>query len=101
MRTMKVMQPPHRRADARLVRGAAQGLYWQAGDGMVVRVAAREDAARHVPIDAWQLEACAPEGGIVYSDVRDTAKAAQPDARKVGAAGLAMALWMRLFADTA
>ncbi len=101
MRAMKMMQPPHRRADARLVRGAAEGLYWQAGDGMVVRVAAREDPARHAPIDAWQLEACAPEGGVVYSDALDATRVAQPDARKVGAAGLAMALWMRLFADTA
>lgn len=101
MRTTKLMQPPHRHADARLVRGATQGHYWQAGDGMVVRVAAREDLPRHVPVDAWQVEACAPEGGIVYSDVREAAKVGQPDARKVGAAGLAMALWMRLFADTA
>ena len=37
----------------------------------------------------------------MYSDVREADKVAQPDARKVGAAGLAMALWMRLFADTA
>jgi hypothetical protein len=94
------MQPPRRRDDAMLVRGVERGMYWQAPDGMVVHVAAREERRRYVPPEPRQLEACAPEGGIVHAAARVTPHPrAEPS--RVGAAGLAMALWMRLFADSA
>jgi hypothetical protein len=94
------MYPPHRHDDARLVGHGARGMYWQARDGMVVRLAAREDAPRYVPVEARVLEACAPEGGVVYA-AHGHALPANGEPSRVGAAGLAMALWMRLFADTA
>jgi hypothetical protein len=104
MRQQQSMHPPHRRDDAMLVRRGETGMYWQARDGMVVHVAAREDLPRHVPPEPGELEACAAEGGVVYEALhdrsRDPAAAAHRDAPRVGAAGLAMALWMRLFADT-
>jgi len=94
------MQPPHRRDDASLVGGIGQGLYWQAGDGLIVRLAAREERRRQLAADQARLEACAPEGGIIHAP-----RAARPASRRrrdrIGAAGLAMALWMRLFADSA
>ncbi|HEV8502523.1 MAG TPA: hypothetical protein VGR63_13160 [Casimicrobiaceae bacterium] len=94
------MQPPRRRDDAMLVRGVERGMYWQAPDGMVVHVAAREERRRYLPPEPRQLEACAPEGGIVHAAARVTPHPrAEPS--RVGAAGLAMALWMRLFADSA
>lgn len=93
----RMMEPPRRRDDAMLVRQGDRGTYWQAPDGMVVRVAAREDHPRYVPLQPRELEGCAPEGGVVYAAVREAAPAEAP---RVGAAGLAMALWMRLFADT-
>ncbi|MEP7062050.1 MAG: hypothetical protein ABI881_06610 [Betaproteobacteria bacterium] len=92
------MNPPHRHDDAMLVRRGTRGMYWQARDGMVVQVAAREDLPRYVTVEPRKLEACAPEGGVVYTARADAAPAR--DASSVGAAGLAMALWMRLFADT-
>jgi hypothetical protein len=100
MRQLKWMNPPHRHADAMLVRRGARGMYWQARDGIVVRVAAREDPPRYVTVEPRELETCAPEGGVVYTARADTTPTPDRDATSVGAAGLAMALWMRLFADT-
>jgi hypothetical protein len=94
------MQPPRRRDDATLVRGVERGMYWQARDGMVVHVAAREERRRHVPPEPRLLEACAPEGGVVHAAAR-VAPHPRAEPARVGAAGLAMALWMRLFADSA
>lgn len=81
-------QPPHGRDDAALVRGGREGMYWQAGDGMVVHVAAPErvkfvrDEPQPPPAEpARQLQREAP--GVV------------------GPAGLAIALWMRMFVRTA
>ncbi|MEO6749555.1 MAG: hypothetical protein ABI294_08200 [Casimicrobiaceae bacterium] len=98
MRQHRMMHPPCRHDEATLVRRGGQGTYWQMRDGMVVQVAAHEERGRYVPPQAHQLEACAPEGGVVYAPAPD---AAQRDTQKVGVAGLAMALWMRLFAGTA
>lgn len=100
MRQHEMMHPPHRHDDALLVRRGGRGMYWQARDGTVVQVAAREDVPRYVAPEPRTLEACAPEGGVVYAVPREAAGTAPRDTRKVGAAGLAMALWMRLFADT-
>ena len=94
------MQPPRRRDDAMFVRGVDRGMYWQARDGMVVHVAAREERRRHVPPEPRLLEACAAEGGVVHAVAR-AAPHPRAEPSRVGAAGLAMALWMRLFADSA
>jgi hypothetical protein len=99
MKQHLMMHTPYRRDDAQLVRRSGAGTYWQARDGMVVRVAAGEEPRRHVPVEPHQLEACAPEGGVVYA-AQDVAQTAPRELPRVGAAGLAMALWMRLFADT-
>jgi hypothetical protein len=101
MKQHAMMHPPYRRDDAQLVRGGESGMYWQVHDGMVVRLAAREDHRRYLPLEPRQLEACAPEGGVVYAAAHDAAQAQRRDVPTVGAVGLAMALWMRLFADTA
>ena len=94
------IEPPRRRDDAQLVRGIRQGMYWQARDGMVVHVAAREDRRRDRRPEARVFEACAPEGGVVHAAAR--APGQRRDERsRVGAAGLAMALWLRLFANSA
>lgn len=101
------LQPPRRCADATLVRD--RGLYWQARDGMVVHVAAREDRRRATRIEPRLFDACAPEGGVVHAPRRAIARprddrATEPrhDERpSIGAAGLAMALWLRLFANSA
>ena len=101
------LQPPRRCADATLQRD--HGLYWQARDGMVVHVAAREDRRRTTRLEPRLFEACAPEGGIVHAPRRALARprdVREPEPRRderapVGAAGLAMALWLRLFANSA
>ena len=81
-------QQPHRHADAALLRNGSGGMYWQAGDGLVVHVAA-------------------PEGPAV---ARDDLHRPQPDRQQemqrevsgaIGPAGLAVALWVRLFAPAA
>ena len=38
----EILAPPRDRDDALLVRGARAGTYWQAADGLIVRLAARE-----------------------------------------------------------
>ena len=81
-------QQPHRHADAALVRSGPEGMYWQAGDGLVVHVAAPERAAvvrdePHRPQLAHQQEMQREVSGAV------------------GPAGLAVALWVRLFAPAA
>jgi hypothetical protein len=101
MRQQMMMKTPHRHDDASLVRHGGQGMYWQARDGMVVRLAAPEVRVHDVPLEQRALEACAPEGGVVYAAARGPAQAVTRGQPRVGAAGLAMALWMRLFADTA
>jgi hypothetical protein len=101
------LEPPRRCADATLVRG--RGLYWQGRDGMVVHLAAREDRRRATRIEPRLFEACAPEGGVVHAPRpaparRRDERAPEPwrDERpRIGAAGLAMALWLRLFANSA
>jgi hypothetical protein len=85
-RQMQQWQPPHGREDAALVRGGREGLYWQANDGLVVRVAAAERA-----VDA-------------NDDVRRPEQVQQMQREvsgAIGPAGLAVALWVRLFAPAA
>jgi len=81
-------QQPHRHADAALVRGGPEGMYWQAGDVLVVHVAAPERAAvvRDEP-HRTQL--------VLREEMQREASGA------VGPAGLAVALWVRLFAPAA
>ena len=88
------LQRPHGRAEAALVRGGPQGMYWQAADGLVVRVAApeREPADRAGPPKAGGGEP--PPKVYAQHAVRDAPGV-------VGPAGLAIALWMRLFAEVA
>lgn len=43
-KTMAELERPHARADVELVRGGREGTYWQAADGLVVRLAAVESA---------------------------------------------------------
>jgi hypothetical protein len=40
----ETLAPPRDRDDLVLVRGARAGTYWQAADGLIVRIAARECA---------------------------------------------------------
>jgi hypothetical protein len=40
----EILAPPRERNDLVLVRGARDGTYWQAPDGLIVRIAAREVA---------------------------------------------------------
>lgn len=99
MRRQHAMHPPHRPADATLVRHGAGEMYWQAADGLVVRIAAGDDRAYRASADSGAIEACAPEGGVIHVSPRTVA---MPSTRpRVGAVGLAMALWLRWFADTA
>ena len=39
----EALAPPRDRDDLVLVRGAREGTYWQARDGLIVRLAAREE----------------------------------------------------------
>ena len=43
-RTLLELAPPRARDDLELVRDGREGTYWQAADGLIVRVAAAEDA---------------------------------------------------------
>ena len=43
-RTLLELAPPRTRDDLELVRDGREGTYWQAADGLVVRVAAAENA---------------------------------------------------------
>lgn len=43
-RTLLVLAPPRARNDLELVRDGRKGTYWQAADGLIVRVAAAENA---------------------------------------------------------
>jgi len=81
-------KPPHGRDDAAFVRGGREGMYWQAGDGLMVRVAAPERVmvARDEP------------SGPVQAPAR---QAQHEAAGAVGPAGLVVALWVRLFAPSA
>jgi hypothetical protein len=109
MKQIDMMEPPRHRDEARLVRGGREGVYWQADDGLRVRLACAERtsdralkrAARNV---GWEHdEASAPEGALAFL-VAAPRVAEGPAGRGdagVRAAGLLMALWMRLFADTA
>ncbi len=99
MRSMHLMRP-HRCDDAHLVRAGERGAYWQSRDGMVVHLAAREE--RHYRArERGMHEACAPEGGVVHAPARIARRRARDDAGRIGAVGVAMALWMRLFAGSA
>jgi hypothetical protein len=92
------LEAPRRCADATLVRD--RGLYWRGRDGMIVHVAAREERRRATRVEPRLFEACAPEGGVVHAPRR--APAQRRDERApIGAAGLAMALWLKLFANSA
>jgi hypothetical protein len=81
------MQRPHRRDDAALVRAGRHGMYWQSGDGLVVRLAAPDVEAAAV--------ASAPPAAPHPRPVRREAPGV------VGPAGLALALWMRMFGQVA
>lgn len=95
MRQQMMMHPPYRRDDAVLVRGDT-GLYWQARDGFMVRVAAREHLPRHDEPQSRGLEACAEEGGVVHAS-RGLAR----QGMHARALALASAWWLRLFARAA
>ena len=41
-RPLEELMPPRARDDLSLVRAGRDGTYWQAADGLIVRVAARE-----------------------------------------------------------
>jgi hypothetical protein len=41
-RHLQDLEPPRARGDLALVRAGREGTYWQAADGLIVRVAARE-----------------------------------------------------------
>jgi hypothetical protein len=41
-RQLEALSPPRVRDDLALVRRGREGTYWQAADGLIVRVAARE-----------------------------------------------------------
>jgi len=43
-RTLLELAPPRGRADLELVRDGREGTFWQAADGLIVRVAAVENA---------------------------------------------------------
>jgi hypothetical protein len=43
-RTLQELEPPRARDDLELVRDGREGTYWQAADGLIVRVAAAESA---------------------------------------------------------
>jgi hypothetical protein len=43
-RTLLELAPPRARDDLELVRDGCNGTYWQAADGLIVRVAAAENA---------------------------------------------------------
>jgi hypothetical protein len=109
MRQIDMMEPPRHRDEARLVRAGREGVYWQADDGLRVRLASAERAAdrarRHAGRGvAWEHdEASAPEGALAFlvAAPRVAEGAAGRVDAGVRAAGLLMALWMRLFADTA
>jgi hypothetical protein len=90
------IEPPRARPHAALMRHAREGIYWEGHDGLVVRVAAREERRRHPRPALVRVEDCAPEGGVVHAAARIARPQCEP--ARVGAAGLAMALWMRLFA---
>lgn len=83
-------QRPHGRRDAALVREGREGTYWQAADGLVVRVAMPERARLRAAAgpDEPRPKTYPPHA------VRDAPGV-------VGPAGLAIALWMRLFAEVA
>lgn len=109
MRQIDMMEPPRHRHEARLVRAGREGVYWQADDGLQVRLASAERAAvkaagRAGRGVAWEHdEASAPEGALAFLVAAPRVAeggAGRADSR-VRAAGLLMALWMRLFADTA
>jgi hypothetical protein len=109
MRQIDMMEPPRHRDEARLVRAGREGVYWQADDGLRVHLASAERAdgralKRPGRSVGWEHdEASAPEGALAFlvaaPRVAEGATG-RPDAG-VRAAGLLMALWMRLFADTA
>jgi hypothetical protein len=42
IRLLEELQRPHRRDHYELIRGGREGLYWQAADGLIVRLAAAE-----------------------------------------------------------
>ncbi len=108
MRQFEMLEPPRRCAGAQLVKTARDDVYWQARDGLRVQLATGDDAAaariaarRGARALAGADEASAPEGALAFlvraPRVADASRARQG----VGAAGLLMALWFRLFADTA
>ncbi len=109
MRQFDMMVPPRQRSDARLVKAGREAVYWQAQDGLQVHLARAERAAVQVPgrvaarrVDLPVDEASAPEGALAFL-VQAPRVVTAPGGRdpRVGAAGLLMALWMRMFADTA
>ncbi|MBS0322066.1 MAG: hypothetical protein JSR18_16100 [Proteobacteria bacterium] len=90
------------------MRAAREGVYWQARDGLRVQLAAGDHAAaghaavqRGVRALAGGDEASAPEGALAFLVRAPRVAEATRGRQGVGAAGLLMALWFRLFADTA
>jgi hypothetical protein len=109
MRQIDMMEPPRHRDEARLVRAGREGVYWQAHDGLRVHLASAEREGDRVPKRSgrsvgWEHdEASAPEGALAFLVAAPRAAEVVGGRADTGvrAAGLLMALWMRLFADTA
>lgn len=109
MRQFEMMEAPRHRDEARLLRVGREGVYLQAEDGLRVHLAGAERAverllghrrAQHVELAAD--EASAPEGALAFLVAAPrVAEAGGARDVQLRAAGLLMALWMRLFADTA
>ncbi len=51
----EALAPPRDRDNLVLVRGARDGTYWQAADGLIVRVAARECEAESAQRELLEL----------------------------------------------
>jgi len=56
-RVLEELAPPHARDDFEVVRSGREGTYWQAADGLIVRLAAPEaDGANRHDAEAAQRE---------------------------------------------
>lgn len=109
MRAFEMMVPPRQRSGARLVKAGKEAVYWQAHDGLQVHMARAEAPLPHLRMQPAMRgatpvadEASAPEGAQAFlvKSPRVTDAQGSRDV-PVGAAGLLMALWMRLLADPA
>jgi len=54
IRLLEELQRPHRRDHYELIKGVREGVYWQAKDGLIVRLAAAE-AVREAEVVARAL----------------------------------------------